>query len=113
MWMVESIEGNTKGLCRALNKQGCPGPGVCWLTDRRPVDYLCVHGKWSGVAVAKALGPSISVMVVVVVVGCMVCVTYKTNGQEVQPEKQQYLQNIYIQKNTRTPSIFLVWFQQN
>lgn len=33
----------------------------------------------------------------------MVCVTSKTNGQEVQPEKQQYLQNIYIyiQKNVR------------
>lgn len=43
----------------------------------------------------KALGPSISVMGGVEVWGCMVCVTSKTNGQEVQPEKQQYLQNIY------------------
>lgn len=28
----------------------------------------------------------------------MVCVTSKTNGQEVQPEKQQYLQNIYSEE---------------
>lgn len=43
----------------------------------------------------------------------MVCVTSKTNGQEVQPEKQQYLQNIYIQKKVQTQSMFLVRFQQN
>lgn len=30
----------------------------------------------------------------------MVCVTSKTNGQEVQPEKQQYLQNIYMFRKT-------------
>lgn len=28
----------------------------------------------------------------------MVCVTSKTNGQEVQPEKQQYSQNLYSEK---------------
>lgn len=28
----------------------------------------------------------------------MVCVTSKTNGQEVQPEKEQYLQNIYSEE---------------
>lgn len=30
----------------------------------------------------------------------MVCVTSKTNGQEVQPEKQQYLQNIYSEERS-------------
>lgn len=46
---------------------------------------------------ATALGLSISVMGRVLR-GCMVCVTSKTNGQEVQPEKQQYLQNLYAEK---------------
>lgn len=58
---------------------------------------MCVHGKWGGVAEPKALGPSISVRGCGGEGVCGMC-HLKTNGQEVQPEKQQYLQNIYSEK---------------
>lgn len=70
---------------------GAPWPGLYWLTDRRPADCLCVSMGNGAVSLQRRPWghPSVSWG------GGMVCVTSKTNGQEVQPEKQQYLQNIY------------------
>ena len=77
-------------------------PDQVWgrLSDRRPSDCLCVSmgngagslRPWDHPSVSRGVGLR----------GCMVCVTSKTNGQEVQPEKQQYLQNIYSEENVKS-----------
>lgn len=64
-----------------------------WLTDSSPL-CLCVSmGNGAVSRSQKALGPSISVRGCGGEGVCGMC-HLKTNGQEVQPEKQQYLRNI-------------------
>ena len=87
-------EEKVKGLL-GPKQAGAPWPGLSWLTDRRPADCLCVSMGNGAVSLRRLPRgyPSVSWGV-----ECVVCVTSKTNGQEVQPEKQQYLQNIYSEK---------------
>lgn len=77
-----------------LRRASAPRTGLSCLTDRQPTDCLCVSmGNGAVSLLRRPWGyPSVSQGL-----ECMVCVTSKTNGQEVQPEKQ-YLQNIYSEK---------------
>lgn len=45
MWSLRCLGGKGRGsalLCCAQNKLELSGLSLCWLTDRRPADYLCV-----------------------------------------------------------------------
>ncbi|CAB1450551.1 unnamed protein product [Pleuronectes platessa] len=58
----ERVPGSAVGLCWALNKLGLPRPGSLLADGQAACQlFVCVHGKWGGVAAATALGPSISV----------------------------------------------------
>lgn len=91
--------GKGKGLLGPKQARA-PWPGLSWLTDRLPANCLCVSMGNGAVSLWRRPWGYPSVSWRGFVGGCMVCVTSKTNGQEVQPEKQQYLQNIYSEKRS-------------